>query len=445
MDPRRKIAVGPGSIPQNGALKIPLAKAARAKNASNPFMDFQEQTKDVRPVEGLDEFVAGSLERLRFETYANRKRWGASEEERAEANTLQLYHSSTVRGTTSLDPLRKDAYGAELMDVMHQMSVDQKINPKRRQAGLRLPRFGEHAEQAKKLKWVIRPDLQPRKNDNNVVEAAEAVDIDQMVREAMAPETLVEKFVLFLLVPVVPIVRVDMLTLLQNCSAQWTPENAGKSDIAKAVEDMIKRTMKRMDNNGNGVLSGAEWDAGLQSTGWQEYYDELYGPDVTNAEFKRVSKTIFLDLCKGKGLLNTEQFLMHTRQVMLTIGRRGELARIKGIALKQKLSGVVRIDDDVDQRLRKTFARRVSDQGGILQEHEFKDPMMKGSKQQPTQLVGGTMTLPTRESKATKTSEVSEPVETSDANGPGSKSSSPRKEGPLAFVRGPNRMIDTIE
>jgi hypothetical protein len=425
MDPGRKI--GP-SIPLTGAKgAAALAKNSARKSGSNPFADFQDDLKVVRPVEGIDEFVSGSLDRLRFETYSLRKRWGASEVERQEASDLQLFHNPTVRGTTSLDPLKKDAYGAELMGVMHQMSMDQKINPRRRQAGLRLPRYGEHVRQAQELKWVIRPDLQPAKKDNAAVEDPLSVDVDQMVRDAIEPETLVEKFVKFLLVPVVPLLRVDMETILLSMASP-SSDNPAHMEIEKAVEAIVKRTMKKMDNNANAVLSGAEWDAGLSSTGWVEYYDELHGPDVSSAEHKRVSKALFLDLCKGKGLLNYEQFLSATRLAMANIGRRGELARIRGIALRQKRSGNNRVEEDVKREIRKsiTHVRRQSKeiqmQMGIPEPHEIRGATSKIQQE----FVAGALTIP---SKQKRVDDNGDPMEMPEASGPGSKSSSPRKEG----------------
>jgi len=201
-----------------------------------------------------------------------------------------------------------------------------------------------------------------------------------------------------------------------------------KSNIARSVADMLRKTMRKMDNNGNGVLSGAEWDAGLGATGWVEYYNENYGPDVSVAEHKSLSKSIFIALSDGQGLLSFKQFWQNCTKTMLAIGQRAELARTKGIALKKKEGGP-KMEKDLSGQFKKTYVARTTDQNEILKDEQFIDPMQM--KSAPTEVGGGNMDLNwmmMMPSRAKSKSDKSDSKDGPEADSPASKSS-PRKEG----------------
>lgn len=348
------------------ARKEELAK----REKENPFTLFREEM-DVGPKEKADEYAVRCLDRLRFEQSSARKR--NNEEGSAEnAYDLMLMHSKAVRGVDHLDVVRKDPFGRELDDVMKQVAQQQRAEYARKKAEqknmsrhvhVRLPRMGEHFRETQSLKFELFPHLKlqqqaklpgrgksPRSGDHSPSTSPKSskkkdpsINPEAEFEAALQPANNLEKFCCFT-ISMLSISHAGKITdreLYMYASLDSLHTYSVDPDVhaewGNEIEAAATNIFRCIDINTNGVLSSAEWEGGMPSTGWYDFYNRVTPAEfleTTDAGKKRIVQSIFHDLGSSKGgtgkaLLNLPDYVVGIRRTLHKIFLRATAAKAK--------------------------------------------------------------------------------------------------------------------
>ncbi|KAF4700752.1 hypothetical protein FOZ63_023896 [Perkinsus olseni] len=158
---------------------------------------------------------------------------------------LRLGHSSAVRNSSQLDPLRRSPYGMDLARVAAQSA---RRNADAKKGGLRdyssmpfvlLPKSVDHANRLREAMYTLCPDLKPRSKKAEILDNA----------------------------------RLDVRSLFSKKQAaaeadDFDPMQETLEVVCRIVQERFEGSFRafffRVDENGNGIVSMREFDQGVR-------------------------------------------------------------------------------------------------------------------------------------------------------------------------------------